>query len=61
MKKRWIAMLLVGCMLLGLSGCGGKDEPEQPQEEPQQEEAPVEKKKKSYDPFDDILSIFREK
>ena len=30
-------------------------------EEPQQEEAPVEKKKKSYDPFDDILSIFREK
>ena len=30
-------------------------------EEPQQEEVPVEKKKKSYDPFDDILSIFREK
>jgi hypothetical protein len=30
-------------------------------EEAQQEEAPVEKKKKSYDPFDDILSIFREK
>ena len=39
MKKRWIAMLLVGCMLLGLSGCGGgKEKQEQPQEEPQQEE-----------------------
>ena len=31
-------------------------------EEPVQAEEPVqEKKKKSYDPFDDILSIFRDK
>ena len=34
MKKRWTAMLLMGCLLLGLCGCGGdKEEPEQPQEE----------------------------
>ena len=38
MKKRWIAMLLMGCLLFGLSGCGGgKDEPEQPREEQQEE------------------------
>ncbi len=39
MKKRWIAMLLTGCLLLGLTGCGGKeDPPEQPPEEEKQEE-----------------------
>ena len=39
MKKRWIAMLLTGCLLFGLTGCGGKDEvPEQPPEEEKQEE-----------------------
>ena len=38
MKKRWIAMLLMSCLLLSLCGCGGeKEEPEQPQEEQQEE------------------------
>ena len=45
MKKRWIAMLLTGCLLFGLTGCGGEEEaPEQPPEEEKQEEVapPVE-------------------
>lgn len=41
MKKRWIAMLLTGCLLFSLSGCGREKVPEQPPEEEQQEEVGV--------------------